>query len=126
MSTRLDNPYSALKRIYHEPSRLAIMSALCRSSSGLTFNQLKIECDLTDGNLSSHLKMLEESTVISIAKTFRGSKPLTTIVLTDSGRENFIYYLKALEEVLMKAAEAVRSEDEGIPLHVLRLKPAGM
>jgi DNA-binding transcriptional ArsR family regulator len=126
MSTKFDNPYNALKRIFHEPSRLAIMSALCRSSSGLSFNQLKIECVLTDGNLSSHLKMLEESSVISIEKTFKGSKPLTTIVLTDSGRENFIYYLEALEEVLMKAAEAVGSEDEGIPLYVLRLKPASV
>jgi len=104
------NPYEAIKTIFHEPSRLAIVSALCNAADGLSFNELKEECDLTDGNLSRHLKALEEQRAVRIKKTFVRSKPLTTVFLTDRGREHFLGYLQALEEVLKKAAESVTQE----------------
>ncbi len=72
MSPKNENVYVALKRIFHEPSRLAIMSALCREVDGLTFNELKEECDLTFGNLSSHLKSLQDAKVIKVKKFFVG------------------------------------------------------
>lgn len=125
MSTKQDNLYSGLKKIFHEPSRLAIMSALSRSVDPLTFNQLKEECNLTDGNLSSHLKMLEDAEVVKMKKTFLNSKPCTEISLTDKGRENFINYLKALEVVLRNAAEALSSEDKDLELPFSWLKPVG-
>ena len=116
MSTKQDNLYSGLKKIFHEPSRLAIMSALSRSVE---------ECNLTDGNLSSHLKMLEDAEVVKMKKTFLNSKPCTEISLTDKGRENFINYLKALEVVLRNAAEALSSEDKDLELPFSWLKPVG-
>lgn len=125
MSSIYDNPYSALKTIFHEPNRLAIMSALCSSVDGLTFKELKESCELTDGNLSRHLKALEEARVILIEKKFIGSRPRTTVVLTDLGRESFVDYLKALEEVLKKAAEAVAGGvEEGVSLPLGWVKPA--
>ncbi|MCK6620036.1 MAG: transcriptional regulator [Calditrichaceae bacterium] len=125
MSSIYDNPYTALKTIFHEPNRLAIMSALCSSADGLTFKELKESCELTDGNLSRHLKALEEAQVILIEKKFIGAKPRTTVVLTDIGRESFVDYLKALEEVLKKAAEAVAAGgEEGISLPLAWIKPA--
>ena len=57
----MDNPYEALERIFHEPSRLAIMSELCAVHQGLAFNELKERCGLTDGNLSRHLAALEKA-----------------------------------------------------------------
>lgn len=123
MSNKQDNLYAGLKKIFHEPSRLAIMSALSRSIDSLTFNQLKEECNLTDGNLSSHLKMLEDAGVVEIKKTFLNSKPRTEISLTDNGRENFINYLKALEIVLRNAAEAISSENKDVTLPFSWLKP---
>ena len=110
MTTKPENPYSALERIFHEPNRLAIMSALCGSANGLTFNELKEECGLTDGNLSRHLKALDEAKVIKIKKAFVSSKPQTTVFLSDTGRENFLEYLVALEGVLKKAALAMALE----------------
>ena len=110
MTTKPDNPYAALERIFHEPNRLAIMSSLCAAADGLTFNELKIDCELTDGNLSRHLKALEEAKAIRIEKAFVKSRPQTTIYLSDKGRESFLEYLKALEEVLQKAAVAVAPE----------------
>jgi len=112
MSKHDKNPYAALERVYHEPSRLAIMSALAAAESGKTFNELKQECELTDGNLSRHLKALEEIRAVKIKKTFVGAKPRTTVFLTEPGRESFLEYLKTLEEVLRKAAEAMESGGE--------------
>ncbi len=115
MPHRSDFPFGGLNRLFHEPSRLAIISALCSEVNGLTFNQLKQECNLTDGNLSRHLKTLEEAGVIEIQKYFAGTRPQTRVVLTDSGRERFVDYLKALEEVLKTAAEALTSGKKGMP-----------
>ncbi len=112
MSDRNDNLYTRLKRIFHEPNRLAIMSALSGSPNGLTFNDLKKECSLTDGNLNRHLKVLEEADAIHIKKTQVGAKSRTVVFLTDNGRLSFLEYLEALEEVLKKAAESVGIEEE--------------
>ena len=110
MSKR-ENPYAELKQIFHEPNRLAIMSALCNADDGLTFGELKDECNLTDGNLSRHLKALEQARAVRIKKSFAGSRPQTTIYLSDRGRDRFIEYLQALEEVLNKAAESLAVAD---------------
>lgn len=124
MSPKNDNIYTGLKRVFHEPSRLAIMSALARERDGLTFNKLKEECELTFGNLSSHLKTLQEARMIQIKKFFVGNKPCTQVSLTDKGRQSFIDYLKALEEVLKKAAEAVSTSDEKVTELMFSAKPA--
>ncbi|MFQ5753139.1 MAG: transcriptional regulator, partial [bacterium] len=78
MSRKNDNIYAGLKRTFHEPSRLAIISVLCREVDGITFNELKEECELTFGNLSSHLKTLQEAGIIAIKKFFVNKKPCTT------------------------------------------------
>ena len=104
------NIYSSLERIFHEPSRLSIMSALCASSDGITFNELKKQCDLTDGNLSRHLKVLEETHAVIIHKKFVKAKPQTTVMLSERGRASFLEYLKALEEVLKQAAKGLQTE----------------
>ena len=112
MNKHEKNPYAALERVYHEPSRLSIMSALAATNEGKTFNELKQECELTDGNLSRHLKALEDIRAVRIKKSFVGSKPRTTVLLTAAGRESFLNYLNTLEEVLKKAAEAMELAGE--------------
>jgi DNA-binding MarR family transcriptional regulator len=110
------NLYEAIKSIFHEPSRLAIMSALCNAGAdGLSFKELKEECELTDGNLSRHLKALEEARAVRLKKTFVRARPLTTVLLTDRGREHFLAYLQALEDVLKQAAAAVGEEERDFP-----------
>lgn len=110
--TKPKNPHLRLERLFHEPNRLGIMSTLCGADGGVTFNDLKSTLDLTDGNLSRHLKALEESGAIEIEKTFERSKPRTTVVVTDEGRDQFIEYLKTLEEVLMEAARGIEDESD--------------
>ena len=122
MSTKRVNPYSGLKRIFHEPNRLAMLSALSGAIQGLTFSELKEDCGLTDGNLSRHLKALQKAGVIRVKKSFVGVKPRTTVFLSDRGRENFLRYLKALEEVLHRAAEisTTTEKDVSVPLTVAK------
>lgn len=110
-----DNPYAALKRAFHEPNRLAIVSALCTAPDGLTFNDLKDACELTDGNLSRHLRMLEEADIVVITKEFVGVRPRTTVFLSDEGRESFVTYLEALEEVLKLAETALDAAESERP-----------
>ncbi|RMH89437.1 MAG: ArsR family transcriptional regulator [Calditrichaeota bacterium] len=124
MPNKSDNIFHALERIFHEPNRLAILSALSSASHGLTFRELKEECGLTDGNLSRHLKALEEAKIVAVEKKFVGSRPRTTVILTDQGRERFIDYLQALEEVLKKAADALAAGNEPVELPLARIKPA--
>ncbi len=109
-----------LERLFHEPSRLAIMSALCAAEDGLTFGELKDTCDLTDGNLSRHLKALEEAGAVRIDKAFVGAKPRTTVRLTAAGLDRFREYLDALEEVLEKARHALPAPRKAATLYAAR------
>jgi len=112
MSSEEAHLYAQLERIFHEPKRLAIVSSLAGSRQGKTFLQLKEECDLTDGNLSRHLKTLTEDGIIQQTKVFIGVKPQTTARLTDAGRARFLQYLDALEQVLSRAGEALSSVEK--------------
>jgi len=115
MTANNHKPHEALEPIFHEPHRLAIMSALCAAAEGLTFNELKQDCGLTDGNLSRHLKALLDADAIRIDKSFVGSRPRTTVYLREEGREAFTEYLEALETVLHRAVESVAAA-EAAPL----------
>ena len=90
MSENEKSPYESLERVFHEPNRLAIMSALGGATEGLTFGELKTQCNLTDGNLSRHLKTLDEAKAVRIEKKFVGARPRTTVFITQPGREAFI------------------------------------
>ena len=111
MCATTPNPHEALEKIFHEPNRLAIMSALCAAPGGVTFTDLKTACGLTDGNLSRHLAALEEDGAIRIKKEFVGAKPRTTVFLTDTGLDRFNDYLTALEDVLQQAKRAQATLD---------------
>lgn len=107
MKPSIDSDSPALERIFHEPSRMTILSALCAADEPLSFPALKSLSGLTDGNLSRHLKALEEAGVIRIRKTFVGVKPRTTITLTEKGLKRFDEYLSALADVLKKARQSM-------------------
>jgi len=75
------------------------MSALMVNKS-FDFNSLKEALDVTDGNLASHLKALEENDLIKVNKQFIGRKPNTSYSITDNGKISFRNHLKALEEII--------------------------
>ena len=110
MMNRTHDPGGGLERLFHEPNRLAILSALCASRDGLAFTELRDACRLTDGNLNRHLKTLEEEGVVRIHKAFVDDKPRTTIALTRGGLARFNLYLENLAIVLQDARRAGRRE----------------
>lgn len=101
--------FEGLDRLFHEKARLAIVTSLAGHGDGLGFQDLKVLCGLTDGNLSRHLQVLEENGVVVLAKGYEGRRPHTNCRLTDDGRGRFDAYLAALERAVRDAAEAART-----------------
>ncbi len=108
------DPAGALERLFHEPNRLAILSALCTARDGVAFTELRDTCRLTDGNLNRHLKALEEEGIVRVQKAFVDDKPRTTIILTRGGLARFSQYLEKLAVVLQEARRAARREGAGL------------
>ncbi len=81
--------------VIHGRLRLGVMAYLI-SAEVADFNELKSVLQATQGNLSVHLRKLEEAGYIEIEKSFFGRKPLTQIRLTTNGRRAFATYLKAI------------------------------
>ena len=97
----MKNPISNLQKVFDSRIRLGIMSALMVNDS-LDFNALKDLLGLTDGNLASHLKALEQQEIITVSKQFVGRKPSTTYTATEGGRNLFRLHLSALEELIAR------------------------
>lgn len=92
-------PFLQLDRVIHEKGRLAIMSALAASNE-LSFTELRGLLSMTDGNLTTHIRTLQEAGYVGVTKSFRDSRPLTTCTLTKSGRDAFAAYLALLEQIV--------------------------
>ena len=93
------NPIKDLNKIFDSRIRLGIMSALMVNDE-VNFNELKELLDITDGNLASHLKTLEESGTIKVQKGFIGKKTNTTYSVTKPGEKAFKAHIAALEEMI--------------------------
>ena len=102
--------YEGLDRVIHERARLSVLTCLMTNAKGLTFNDLKELCALTDGNLSRHLRVLEQAKMVEIVKGHDANRPLTVCRITASGRKSYLEYLTTLEQVIRDAASAKRSE----------------
>ena len=88
-----------LNKVFESKIRLGIMSVLVANGSA-DFATLKSLLELTDGNLASHTRSLEEAGYILCEKKFVGRKPNTTYMVTDAGREAFAAHISALERFL--------------------------
>lgn len=88
-----------IDEVIHGRVRLGIMAFL--SSGGTAeFSALKTRLQTTDGNLSVHLRKLEEAGFVEVVKSFQGRKPLTKATLTAAGREAFVAYLDQISRLV--------------------------
>ncbi len=92
---------SRLNAVIHERARLGIMSVLA-AQPALTFGELKSLLEMTDGNLSVHLRILEGAGYVDLEKKFVGRKPQTTVRISKKGRLAFEHYVEVLEEIVRK------------------------
>lgn len=95
----MKNPIGNLHKVFESRIRLGIMSALMVNET-IDFNALKELLEVTDGNLASHLKALEQNEIITFSKQFIGRKPSTTYQATKLGRQLFLQHLNALEKLI--------------------------
>jgi DNA-binding MarR family transcriptional regulator len=107
--TRGDSPfaYDGLDRLIHERARLSVLTSLVSNVHGLTFNELKDLCALTDGNLSRHLQVLETAGLVSLLKGVENNRPLTLCRITVEGRRRYVSYLQVLEQIVTDASAAI-------------------
>ena len=89
----------AIDEVIHGRVRLGVMAYLS-SAGAADFNELKGRLQATDGNLSVHLRKLEEAGYVAIHKSFAGRKPLTRVELTEPGRKAYGRYLEALGKLV--------------------------
>ena len=92
-------PFLQLDRVIHEKGRLAIMSMLAATSE-LSFTEMRDALNMTDGNLTTHLRTLQETGYLSVTKSFQNNRPLTTCSLTIAGKKAFTNYINLLEQII--------------------------
>lgn len=95
----MNNPIENLNKTFDSRVRLGIMSTLMVNEQ-ISFNDLKQLINVTDGNLASHIKSLEESGYIKVNKGFSGRKTNTTYKVTKVGEKAFQQHLAALEKMI--------------------------
>ncbi|HAY07838.1 MAG TPA: transcriptional regulator [Hyphomonas sp.] len=100
-----DNPFdhNDIDDVIHGRLRLGVMAYLSAVSPAV-FGELREKVGATDGNLSTHLKKLEEAGYVRQEKLFVGKKPQTRVHLTDKGRKAWLVWIRRMEAI-MKAAE---------------------
>lgn len=88
-----------IDEVIHGRMRLGIMVYLVDAETA-DFTELKTVLEATQGNLSVHLKKLEEAGYVAIGKSFVNNKPLTRVSITPPGRQAFRAYLEALGNLI--------------------------
>ena len=94
-------PFLQLDRVIHEKGRLAIMSLLAATPE-LSFTELRDTLAMTDGNLTTHIRTLQEAGYVSVAKSFQNNRSLTTCSLTAAGKKGFTTYINLLEDIVQQ------------------------
>ena len=88
-----------LNKAFESRIRLGIMSVLMVNDE-IDFSTLKSLLEVTDGNLASHTRSLEEQGYIRCEKQFIGRKPNTRYSVTEEGRKAFKQHVQALSDLL--------------------------
>jgi DNA-binding MarR family transcriptional regulator len=94
-------PFLQLDRVIHEKGRLAIMSMLAATPE-LSFTELRDTLGMTDGNITTHIRTLQEAGYIAVRKSYEKNRPLTTCSLTTAGKKAFAGYIDLLEQILQQ------------------------
>lgn len=100
------NGLPELDPVLHAQTRLQLASVLARLEDGeeLIFPQLQGLLGLTAGNLSTHLRRLEEAGYVAVSKAHRDRVPVTGVALTTVGRDRFRTYAATMQGYLNGSA----------------------
>ena len=91
--------FSQLDKVIHEKARLSIMTLLA-GRGDWSFQDLKAELGMSDGNLITHMRILTGAGFVEEDRDDTGSRPRTTYALTMTGRKAFKEYIDVLEAIV--------------------------
>ncbi len=91
-----------LDPVIHAQARLRIMASLATLAPGdsISFPRLQEVLDMTPGNLSTHLRKLEDAAYVDVTKTHKGRLPVTYLTFSKAGRRAFEDYMESLRQLL--------------------------
>lgn len=96
-----EHPTLALDDLVHQRTRLGILTVLSEAGQS-DFSYLRSRLQLTDGNLSRHLQVLERAHLVEIRKTFEKRRPRTWINISDQGRKALELQLASMRALLQR------------------------
>ncbi len=97
--------FQQLDKVIHEKSRMAIMSLLAATPE-MSFTELRDALNMTDGNLTTHIRTLQKAGYVSVTKSFQDNRPLTTCALTAAGRTAFGEYVNFLAGIIKQVRKS--------------------
>jgi DNA-binding MarR family transcriptional regulator len=108
------HPALALDETVHQRVRLGVLAILSEAVE-CTFPMVRDELELTDGNLSRHLRVLEEAGLVEIRKGYQGRRPCTWLALTRQGRKALREELTTLEKLVKRIRQTPPEDTAGDP-----------
>lgn len=97
--THRAHPTTLLDDVVHQRVRLGVLAVLTEADAA-DFTYLRDQLDLTDGNLSRHLQVLQQAGLVEVEKTFEGRRPRTWIRATRKGRKALTDHLATLQTLI--------------------------
>ena len=76
--------------------------SMLAASPALSFTEMRDALAMTDGNLTTHIRTLQEAGYVSVTKSFQNNRPLTTCSLTTTGKKAFTSYINLLEKIIQQ------------------------
>ncbi len=104
-------PFIQLNKVIHEKGRLAIVSMLA-ASPNLSFSEIRDVLQMTDGNLTAHIRTLKQAGYVAVTKSISKRRSLTTYALTGDGQTAFDEYLRNLEAILGQTRTPAGGKEE--------------
>jgi DNA-binding MarR family transcriptional regulator len=105
------HPAQGLDETVHQRARLGILTVLSEVAE-CTFTTMRDELGLTDGNLSRHVRILEEAGLLSVHKGYDGRRPCTSLRLTRQGRRALRSEMAALERLVTRFRFAPTADED--------------
>jgi DNA-binding MarR family transcriptional regulator len=105
------HPVSLLNDLVHQRVRLGLL-AIAQEERRVEFGFLRTNLELTAGNLSQHLGLLENAGLITIEKGYEGKRARTWITLTKAGRAAFAEEIAQLKRLISRVEESTSRRDD--------------
>jgi DNA-binding MarR family transcriptional regulator len=100
----MSHPVNGLDDVVHQRARLGIL-AILNETSKADFGYLKGALELTDGNLSRHLTVLEQANLVDLEKGYEGKRPRTWVKITKLGKKALAYEVEALKTLVRRVEQ---------------------